>query len=167
MKQIPLTQGMFAVVDDADFPSLIQHRWFPHKSNRNVYAVRSAYNGIRQHSKLILMHREILGFPNGLVVDHINGDGLLNTRENLRAISNRENSFNRRFTASPRLQGKSSAYKGVYRRKDKWVAQIETCGKKFHIGTFLEENDAALAYNESAKKYFGEYAFLNQVAVPQ
>lgn len=108
MKQIKLTKGYTALVSDEDFQKLNAHKWHASEEGRNgakTYAVRRAkkdeyINGRRYK---IRMHREVMGlipwlFDNGLpVVDHIDGDGLNNTRENLRTLTQEENMGNSQF----------------------------------------------------------------------
>ena len=102
------------------------------------------------------MHRVILGLPTGdpRHVDHANGDGLDNRRVNLRLASMTENARNQRV----RLH--SSQYKGVsaFRRTHRWTAAI-------HLGYFLTERAAAEAYDDAARRLFGEFARCNFPAV--
>lgn len=148
-KRIPLTRGKFALVSDEDFDTLSQYNWLCY---RNGYACRQ---GPRQGNNrtLILMHRVIMDAPDGLNVDHINGDTLDNRRENLRLCTHQENVMNR-----PGYGG-SSKFKGVYhdKRRDRYYATH--AGK--HIGSFRCEEDAARAYDDHVKELHGEYAWLN------
>ena len=90
MKRIPLTQGKFALVDDADYAWLSKFRWHAHKDKNGVlwYAER---NDRTRKPKLVKMHREILNTPKGLVVDHRNCDGLDNRRVNIHTCTIQEN----------------------------------------------------------------------------
>jgi hypothetical protein len=103
------------------------------------------------------MHRQILRADNGLEVDHKDGDGLNNTHCNLRLCSHAENMHNRL------KQEHSSRYKGV--RWDvahrKWRSEIKISYKKIYLGYHLSETEAALAYDEAAIKYHGQFARLN------
>jgi hypothetical protein len=102
------------------------------------------------------MHKLITGWPQ---TDHINHDGLDNRRGNLRPVTTIQNQQNRR----PRAIA-SSKYKGVCRHRDrKWLARICINGTQYHLGLFVTEEDAALAYNAAALEAFGEYAYLNQI----
>ena len=95
--------------------------------------------------------------PLGMQVDHINGDRLDNRRENLRIVTNWQNQMNRGMTIN-----NSSGYKGVrLRRSGKWEAQIRVNKKAIFLGRFYDKLDAAHAYDDAAKKYFGEFARLN------
>lgn len=118
------------------------------------------YFCIRIGEKLILLHRFLLDCPSGNVVDHINGDTSDNRRENLRVCSIKENIRN--YTIP---KNNTSGYKGVgyYKRLLKWRACIKVDGRLITIGYYRNLSDAVNAYNESAKKYFGEFAKLNNM----
>lgn len=107
-------------------------------------------------------HREILGFPTG-EIDHKNGDGLDNRRENLRVCSRLENNRNQRKSKRPL----TSKYKGVSwdKKSKKWLAHISIMNKCKYLGVFSDEWEAALAYNKAAEEKFGEFACLNEIAV--
>lgn len=103
------------------------------------------------------LHRIIMKARSSrIVVDHINGNTLDNTRDNLRICSQGNNAKNREKSRN-RL---SSKYKGVHWCRG-WMAQIRVNYKKVHLGTFKTEEEAALVYNQAAVKYFGEFARLN------
>ena len=97
--------------------------------------------------------------PRGLLVDHRNGDGLDNRRDNLRLATHSENMMNRPKIKSPT----TSRFVGVYFDKARrlWVARIHLNGKCIWLGRFATEIEAAKAYDEAAKKYHGEFARLN------
>jgi len=170
MKQIPLTQGKFALVDDEDFEYLSQWKWNVSlsKKGNTGYAVRSQRYGRIKIS--ICMHRLIMGLENGdkRQVDHIDHDGLNNQKQNLRACTAQENQRN---TTS--RKNSSSKYLGVRLQKRKLKktnseresiqARIRIHGKLIHLGCFNTEEAAALAYNEKALELFGEFANLNVV----
>jgi len=96
---------------------------------------------------------------NGLVVDHINCDGLDNRRANLRLATRQQNKCNSR----PSSHGGTSRYKGVWWEKDKrkWRAAVGFNGKIKHLGAFDNEIEAAKARDAAAKKYHGQFAWLN------
>lgn len=148
---IHLTQQRSTIVDRVDFTYLMQWKWYFH----NGYAVRQA--GGRKNKKMILMHRVIMQTPRTMITDHINGDKLDNRRCNLRLCTRKQNQQNQKI-----VRGGTSKFKGVRwsKRENKWIAKIE----QKHLGCFLLETDAALAYNAAAIKYFGEFARLNEVS---
>lgn len=158
MKQIPLTQGQFALVDDEDFEELNKFKWQANKSLHTYYAVRSFT--ISKNKRIdIKMHRQILGLTNGKIkCDHIDLNGLNNQRYNLREATHIQNMMNRKSKINS-----TSQYKGVRWKKDseKWVAAIYAKGKQMHLGYFTDEIEAAKAYDEMAKLHFGEFAWLN------
>ena len=157
MKEIPLTQGKVALVDDDDFEWLSQFKWYAVKFGRTFYAVRQAPR-VNGKQRTIWMHREVLGLkPGDPRVDHRDGDGLNNQRMNLREATHRQNMMNSRGRSG------SSRFKGVDwdKRAKKWRARISVNGKKKHLGYFIDEEEAARAYDEKAKKIFGEFARVN------
>lgn len=160
MKEIVLTHGRVALVDDEDFDTLNQWKWCL-KAVNNPYAVRLKHlgmDGAKQLTTQLRMHRIVMSCPKGMDVDHINGDTLDNRKENLRICTHRQNCQNTKIRT-----GASSKYKGVMwdKRSDKWLARIVINGKQKRLGLFNCEIAAACMYNASAKKYFGEYARLN------
>lgn len=160
MKQIPLTQGHYAIVDDEDFEELNRHKWYAQKGKAGkMYAARNTK--IEKRRTLILMHRQILRAKLGQQVDHINHDGRDNRKSNIRICTNTENNQNRK----PQ-KGFSSVYKGVYCYKERgnWRSRIRVEGKIVDLGSFKHEIDAANAYDEAAREYFGEFACLNLLA---
>lgn len=144
-KQIPLTQGQFAIVDDDDFEIVKNHKWCIHHG----YAVSS--RGIR-------MHRLIMNCPDSKEVDHINRNRLDNRKENLRICTRTENCRNRGEN-----KDNTSGYKGVNFHKPlgKWRAKIVLNNKHIHLGYFDNPKDAARAYNDAAKK--NGFGFLNEI----
>jgi len=159
MKLIPLTQGKFAMVDDSDFEWLNQWKWYALKSHNTWYAVRNIETGVDGKQERLYMHRIILSIDNPKTKgDHRDHDGLNNQRENLRLCTDAQNQANRRSSANG-----TSKYLGVswYSRDKVWKAQINKYGKTNHLGYFKNEIDAAIAYNNAAKKLHGEFANLN------
>ena len=155
MKEIQLTQGKVALVDDEDYEYLNQWKW--HVSNGN-YARRTIYNF--KLCKALFMHREIMKVSKGLLVDHINGNSLDNRKLNLRICTNSQNLRNRLKNIN-----NTSGYKGVrlINSTKKWRAQIWLNSKYYHLGLFNNIKDAARAYNAAAIKYHGEFANLNKI----
>lgn len=160
MKQIPLSQGGFALVDDEDYSELSKYRW------RDHYGYASRWVRLRSGrgagcTTLKLMHRDILNPPDGVEVDHINGDRCDNRRANLRLCTKTENQRN----SKKHKDGTTSKYKGVSKRKGSrlYKAEIRINGKQIYLGNFTDERDAARAYNEMALKHFGAFARLNEI----
>ena len=157
MKYIDLTQAMQTLIDDEDFERSNKHKWCASKNPDGSYvAVRSI--ATKKGRRLILMHREIMNAPKGLLVDHRNHNTLDNRKSNLRICTNAENCRNKRVK-----EGYSSKCKGVHWNKlnKNWRARIMVNYIKKELGSFTDEKDAAQAYNEAALKYFGEFALLN------
>lgn len=160
MKEIPLTQGKLAMVDDKDFDWLSQLKW----RHSQGYATRS---GPRKNyfRTTILMHRLILDAPDGIEVDHRNGNGLDNQRRNLRLCRRSQQVANGR----KRSDGKTSRFRGVHfeKARGKYAAEITALGKKFHLGRYETSEAAAEAYNLAAYCHFGEFAKLNVITPPK
>lgn len=155
MKEIPLTQGKVALVDDADYESLMQHKWYAQKSNRGTwYAHRTIWGTPKKTT--VPMHREIMQPADGLVIDHINHDGLDNRRENLRACESWQNT-----TYQRPWEGKKIPYRGVAAEYNKFSAHIQYRGHRTHLYGFNTQEEAARAYDKMASEFFGEFAVLN------
>lgn len=152
---IEISNGQQTLVDECDFWRCLNHAW---QLRDNKYPSTSI------KGKNISMHRFILDPPEGVIVDHIDHNILNNQRSNLRLCTHQQNQANRKLTLKPH----SSIYKGVrkvisIRTKKTWRAYIEVGGKPISLGYYYYEDEAALAYNEAAIKFFGEFAFLNRV----
>lgn len=158
MKQIPLTQGQFALVDDEDYEMLSKFKWTLHKRGDHCYAIRMGRkeNGQRL---MIKMHRQVLGLTDPkILVDHRDNNGLNNQKANIRACSPAENSRNRGLTKSnPRKLKGITFHKGA----NKFMAQIEFERKSIFIGYFNTDMEAAKAYDKKAIELHGDFARLN------
>lgn len=156
MKEVQLTLGMVALVDDEDYEALARHKWTAQKSSggSTFYAVRWGPGG-RRNRKRILMHRVITGAVDSQDVDHKDGNGLLNTRSNLRRATRAQNAANKKIG-----RNNTSGYKGVYwKPKDaRWQALIQPQGRCIYLGEFSDPVEAALAYDRAALEIFGEFA---------
>jgi hypothetical protein len=149
---VPLTQGYEAIIDAADVMLLDAYNWHAAVLGCTAYAQRCDRSGARPRT--VLMHRIIMGEPDGLQVDHLDGDGIHNRRKNLRLATSSQNNQNRRITNS-----NTSGFKGVYLSKTigKWCAQITISHKQKHLGTFTSPEEAHAAYRRASKKYHGEF----------
>lgn len=148
-KEIKLSNGNVVLVDNEDYDWLMQYKW---RHDKDGYARTSYYIEGKRFDKR--MHRLIMNEPKGIMVDHINGNILDNRKENLRLANNTQNQWNQK----PR-ENTSSKYKGVIKRKHSFEVVINNKYK----GHFTNEIAAANCYNYYAKKYFGEFAWLNDV----
>jgi len=161
VKEIPLTRGKVALVDDEDYERVAQFRWrtmMPDPRFANFYAVRTRYEkGRRKNGILVSMQSFILGTKE--LIDHKNGNGLDNRKDNLRPSTSSQNSAN-----TKKRTGTASQFKGVTRsRKNRWEARIGFQGQRHSLGSYKTEREAALAYNQAAIKFFGAFARLNPV----
>lgn len=150
---IPLSRGLFALVDGKDYERLAKYKWHANKIGKTYYA----FNG--RGRKQVSMHRLILGLTkgDGKLTDHQNHCGLDNRKCNIRICTHSENQHNLKSRKG------SSKYKGVcwYKRRKKWYAYIHLGNKSIHLGSFYKEIDAARAYDQKAKELFGEFALTN------
>lgn len=158
MREIILTQGKVALVDDEDYEFISQWKWH-YDGTHGGYAIRTQRQGKRSlHFK---MHRVIMGVTDPqILVDHRDVDGLNNQRSNLRVCSHRQNNCNK-----VKSKNRSSRYKGVsfYKKYGTWEAGICVNYKNIYLGRFETEEEAALAYNRKAVELHGEFALLNEI----
>lgn len=162
MKQILLTQGQVALVDDEDYEYLNQRKWFAKKDRNNFYVARQVHVSVGKQ-KMVFMHRVILNIEDiKIEVDHFDSNGLNNQRCNLRTATRSQNCANR-----VSFKNSTSKYKGVgwVKRQNKWHAKIRKNGQVKHLGFFDNENEAAMVYNKAALEMHGGFAHLNNIAV--
>ncbi len=152
MYKIPLTQGKEALVDQDSFEYLNQWNWY----FSDGYAKRCDWKNGKHH--IVRMHHFVLPLVKGYMIDHINGNGLDNRKENLRLVTKSQNMMNRGVQRNT-----SSGYKGVSKHQGKWRAYIVKDRKQIHLGVFEDIQDAARAYNMGAMEHHGEYARLNPI----
>lgn len=155
---VPLTHGYEAVIDAEDIDRVSAYTWRAVEDKNTVYAVTLRKAEGKGRREKLSLHRFVLGVSDPSVkVDHIDGDGLNNTKRNLRFATSQQNAMNMR------VRGKGCVYKGVskYKHYQKWAASIRVDGKQRHIGYFDSPEDAARAYDDAARVAFGEYAALN------
>jgi hypothetical protein len=156
-RKIRLTEGKFTLVDQNDFYRLNIFQWFAEGKGDRLYAMRPLLSRDKP-SRMVRMHRDITNAPPGILVDHKNGNGLDNRRDNLRLATHTQNMQNRR-----KLKNTSSKFIGVHfdKHSAQWRARITYKAKKLHLGRFDNEIAAAKAYDAVARKYHGEFARLN------
>jgi len=157
MKEIKLTRGLFVMVDDEDYEYLNQWNWYTNKSRNTYYAARYATKNGKEIVKLL--HREILNTPDNLFVDHIDHNGLNCQKYNIRNCTRSQNAMNRIPWGKSKYLGVSVEAMGRHIGRIK--AQVRINKKVTCLGYFKTEELAALAYNEAAKKHYGEFANLN------
>lgn len=155
-KELQTAHGHITLVDDADAIALVGARLRSNKKRDRVYV------NVRLVGKTVPLHRFLLSPPEGMFVDHINNDPLDNRRCNLRVCTHAENQRNKKKPAYRRRT--TSKYMGVFWRsagKRHWLAQIGHQGHQIHIGSYATEVEAAMAYDDVAKKLHGAFASLN------
>ena len=164
MRFLPLTRGMYAMVDDEDFDRLRFWKWHVQCCGPGkLYASRSVKIEGKTYARYL--HHEVLKLeiplPRGIVVDHINGESLDCRKENLRCCSPNENMVN----CGPRLVwGKTSKYKGVHydRREKRWIARFSYKGRHYGLGRFKDEYTAVVIFNRAVCKVIGACAYVNR-----
>lgn len=144
-----LGNGDTFIFDTEDLPVVQSHKW----SIENSGYVHSTVSG-----KHIRLHQQIMKAPDGMVIDHINGDKKDNRKCNLRIASNMENCRNRGLCTR-----NTTGFKGVSydSRRKRYSASIMVNYKNKFLGYYDSPQEAALAYDKAASSYFGEFAKLN------
>jgi hypothetical protein len=162
MKELRLCDGYYAMVDDEDIDMLDKFSWHRRSNKYTSYAMGAIK--INGKFKCIFMHRLIMNCPNNMVVDHIDGNGLNNQKDNLRICTLGENLRNAKKHTGL-LQ-----YKGVvinrymtkkYGLRIRYIASLVLHGRRIKLGNYDTERGAAKAYDRGAVLYFGEFARLN------
>jgi hypothetical protein len=133
MRAIPLSKGYAATVDDCDYKRVSAYKWHAHPTNHSVYA-RACIEG-----KNVYMHRFLLQAPSKMEVDHIDHNGLNNTRENLRLATKSQNARNARLR-----KDNTSGIRDVLwdKKSEKWRAYVVLDGKQYHVGYFTSLKEA-------------------------
>lgn len=155
MKEIKLrgknSNGRYALVSDEDYESVSTCKWFVNNVGGLSYAVTYKNNSG------ILMHRFILNPHSSAIIDHKDRNPLNNQRDNLRLCTQSQNQKNRK----PNINS-SSAFKGITKtQQGKWRVRVTIDGVRTNFGTFSDEIEAVKMYDRVAKKYYGEYGYIN------
>lgn len=154
MKEIPLTQGQVALVDDEDFERVNAFNWCAtwHEDIQSFYAIGREGHG--RSRKNIYMHRLIMQTPKGMVCDHINHDTLDNRENNLRNCTPSQSAMNRKTQSN-----NTTGFKTIYRHRKKYEMRIKVKGKIVFRKIFPTIEEAIEARDEAIKKYHGEFAW--------
>ena len=157
--RLPLTNGYETIIDTADLHLVEGANWHAEVKLRRDGSIRTVYArrnmpALIEGRILTALHRIIMLPPSGMLVDHVNGDGLDNRRCNLRLATPAENNQNRRLSLS-----NTSGYKGVCfdKHKGKWRALIAANGRKVHLGHYTSAAEAAEAYETASICFHGAY----------
>lgn len=170
MKEIPLTQDKWAIVDAQDYEVLQRFNWFAVRRNRaggESLWYACSMTKVNDKRAMQYMHRVILGATDRSVtvdhVDHTHFGGLDNRRANLRLATQADQNRNTRKQSLLQGTPTSSEYKGVYldKRRGTWAVSIKVHYQKIWLGSFRSEEDAARAYDAKAEELFGEFAHKN------
>jgi HNH endonuclease len=167
MKQIPLTKGLFALVDDEDFPLLNRWKWRASKRlNSKTYSALTTMTTWNREGKKIQktleMGRMVIGSsPRGNLpwqVDHRDRNPLNNQKHNLRWATRSQNQINRILISQNKFG------RGVVKRtyKKGFQARIGVNGKYVQLGSFKTASEAREAYDKKAVELFGQFAVLNK-----
>lgn len=145
MQKLSVGNGLFATVDDEDAAYVGCYNWTASKG-----CIRSKICGKDVHLGTLIGRRMRLFGK----IDHKDRDYLNNCRVNLRVATTSQNGANR-------VANSGKMYKGVHLQHGKFVARIGVKGVRIHLGCFDDPITAAKAYDEAAKKHFGEFAATN------
>ncbi len=151
--------GDKTVLIDDEYEELVsKFKWYVYKGRGdNFYAQTNNWKNGENHG--FQMHRLIMNFPKGLVVDHKNGNGLDNRKENLRLATHQQNTHNSKPYGKLKLKG--ITFISDPKRNQKYLVRININGKSIRIGRFYTLEEAIVAYNKAAIKFHGEFAWLN------
>jgi hypothetical protein len=158
MREIQLTQGQIALVDDEDYEYLSQWKWFAHWSDytQSYYAHRM--DGKFPNRKVVIMARELMRTPKGMKCDHINHDTLDNQKENLRNVTDTQNNMNSRTYKNNKLGEKNICMLPDGRYK----LQIYKNNKRVVCKEFSDLVSAISERDEQLKKFHGEFAYTGE-----
>ena len=157
--KITLTQSYEMEIDNEDYDKIKDYKWHTRKCKNTCYAITHIYKSNKRTT--IAVHRLLINVPENMFVDHKDGNGLNNKKENLRICTNAQNQMNRNKPIN-----NVSGFKGVYyinekNRKRKYRAFICKNNKTINLGDYFTPEEAAITYDKKAKELFGEFALLN------
>lgn len=153
MKKIITSKKDVCLIDKEDFDVVSKHKWKSTKPKKIIYVTRVIRDGKKYRT--IYLHRFLMKAVKGQVVDHINGNGLDNRKENLRLCTQQQNTFN---SMSKR---KNKRFKGVYKWKDKFFAKLNVRKKVHYSKMYHTEEEAAKAHDKLAEIHYKEFAKKN------
>lgn len=165
MAEITLTKGFCAIVDDVDFESLAAFAWHATiggragLTNEKPYARRSIWEDGRSRS--ILMHREIMGSPDGVLIDHINRNTLDNRRANLRLANHADNARNAGAKGPSKCGRRGVLIERARGRGERYVATVKVDGRSIYSRQSDSIELAARYYDALASHHHGPFATLN------
>lgn len=152
MAKLRLRTGEEILVDEEDAAIADSREWSALRCSGGLCYAQSFRSG-----KTVLLHRLIVNAPDGMDVDHVNGDGLDNRRQNLRLCTHAQNMRNKK-----RARSNTSGFKGVVRDgrplKKPWQASVKVNGKRHYLGRYATPEEAHAAYCAGAGRLHGEFA---------
>lgn len=163
MKKIHLKGNDYAIVDDDDYPYLNRFTWTCNDKGTEggkLYAMMCKQRNGKSNG--IAMHELVINLENADAISFKNGNTLDYRKQNLIPV---DKSLMMQRSIKRRIKNASSEYKGLtYRKKkDVWEVRIAKDKQTYFVGTFRNERDAALAYNDKAKELYGDLAYQNMI----
>ena len=166
---VQLTQGKVAAIDECDYDLVAGLRWVASKASDGLWYAQATIRTPEGKRTSLTMHRLLMGLGRGdhRHVDHEDGNGLNNRRDNLRIATVAQNARNR-----TKRKRTASKYKGVTFLKRQWnlsrpwKSTIYVDGRNRTVGYFATEEEAAAGYNIAAQSHYGEFARLNELPQP-